>query len=273
MRFAALVMAIAVLGCGGKKATRSKVDPDFDAFEAQWVAEGELLLARAREQGTEITEADLKGIREYPGIFVGKGGVFVGRTAVARLDELESKRDAILAAARANLATVAAVRVTPTVVFDLEEQPAAVVVTLLRMFDFEPMTFEMALPAAPDGPPMPSETLCNELRVRTAVTVDPQVPTLSVTLMEKAIWLGLSRFNEFQEMPDMPAGEPDFEKLRYALKDKKSSALFADRRDIEIAAVGGTAGEVLRVLWTTCAVGFTDVAVLPANELSAKLAE
>lgn len=268
MRFAGLMVAVALLGCGGKKAARSKVDPDFDAYEARWVAEGEELLAQAKEQGKEITEADLKGIREYPAIFIGKGGVFIGRKAVAKLDELDTKRDVIVAAAQENLAAVAAVRVSPMVVFDLEHEPAAVAVAALRLFGFAPMTYEMVSEGE-----HPSQTLCGELVVRTVAPTDPERPKLSLTLTASTIWVGLSRFNEFQEVTDMPTGEPDFEKLRSVLKDHRHTALFADRSDIEVGSDGGTAGELLRVLWATCAAGFIDVAVLPVHELSAKLVE
>jgi hypothetical protein len=257
MRFAGLVLALAVLGCGTKAPARSKVEPGFDAFEARWAAEGERLMARAKAQGTEITEADLKGIREYPAIYVGPGGVIVGRKVVAPLAELESKREVIVAAAQENLAVVAAARVSPMVVFDLEDEPAAVVVTAMRMFGFAPITYEMVA----DGE-HPSETLCAELAVRTVPPSDLE-PTLTVTLKANAISVFVSQLNQVQALNDTGGGEPDFDKLQSVLKNHKESALFADRRDIEVGADGGTAGELLRVLWTTCTVGFIDVAVLP----------
>ena len=59
--------------------------------------------------------------------------------------------------------------------------------------------------------------------------------TLSVLVQADRIWVGLSRVNEFQEIPKK-GDEQDWEKFETTLKEHKASAFFADRSDIEVAA-------------------------------------
>ena len=56
--------------------------------------------------------------------------------------------------------------------------------------------------------------------------------TLSVLVQADRIWVGLSRVNEFQEIPKK-GEEHDWEKFETTLKEHKASAFFADRSDIE----------------------------------------
>ena len=52
--------------------------------------------------------------------------------------------------------------------------------------------------------------------------------TLSVLVQSDRIWVGLSRVNEFQEIPKK-GDEQDWEKFETTLKEHKTSAFFADR--------------------------------------------
>ena len=61
------------------------------------------------------------------------------------------------------------------------------------------------------------------------------VPKLSVLIDSDQIWVGVSRINEFQNIPRTAAGY-DWTRLEDTLKQHKASALFDDKTDIEIAA-------------------------------------
>src|ERR1044072_7667784 len=75
------------------------------------------------------------------------------------------------------------------------------------------------------------------------VQQDDETVTLSVLVQSDRIWVGLSRVNEFQEIPKK-GDEQDWEKLETMLKAPKASACFADRLDLEIAAESTTAAPV-----------------------------
>ncbi|HUS28865.1 MAG TPA: AgmX/PglI C-terminal domain-containing protein [Kofleriaceae bacterium] len=64
------------------------------------------------------------------------------------------------------------------------------------------------------------------------VSQDDERVVLSILISSDRMWLGLSRVNEFQELP---AGPDQLGKLAAALKAQKASAFFVDRDDIEIA--------------------------------------
>ena len=67
--------------------------------------------------------------------------------------------------------------------------------------------------------------------------------TLSVLVQQDRIWVGLSRVNEFQEIPKK-GDQQDWEKFETTLKEHKASAFFADRQDLEIAAESTQASPV-----------------------------
>src|SRR5215468_10909912 len=80
-------------------------------------------------------------------------------------------------------------------------------------------------------------------RDQAQVQQDDEHVTLSVLVQSDRIWVGLSRVNEFQEIPKK-ADDQDWEKLETTLKEHKASAFFADRSDVEIAAESTTAAPV-----------------------------
>src|SRR4029079_9548173 len=80
-------------------------------------------------------------------------------------------------------------------------------------------------------------------RDTTQVQQDDEHVTLSVLVQADKIWVGLSRVNEFQDIPQK-GDDQDWDKLESTLKEHKSSTFFADRSDLEIAAESTTAAPV-----------------------------
>lgn len=73
-------------------------------------------------------------------------------------------------------------------------------------------------------------------KARDATNVeDNENPVLSVLVQPDKIQIGLSRVNEFQEIPKKGA-DHDWEKYTATLKQHKASSYFQGRSDIEIAA-------------------------------------
>ena len=111
----------------------------------------------------------------------------------------------------------------------------------------------------------------NELVPPRTIDPDDERVNLSLLLTPERIWVGLSRVNEFQEIPIMSTRDHDWDKLEMTLKEHKVSAFFADRTDIEIALEGDRpVAELLATLYAACKVGFTDVAIFAAENLSAR---
>ena len=106
------------------------------------------------------------------------------------------------------------------------------------------------------------------------VQKDDETVTLSVLVQADRIWVGLSRVNEFQEIPKTPEGQ-DWTKFETTLKDHKASAFFADRADIEIAAESTTAApvkyqDVIKAMDVAVKVGFIDVGLSDPAGLAAR---
>src|SRR3569832_2752428 len=80
-------------------------------------------------------------------------------------------------------------------------------------------------------------------RDTTNVQQDDEHVTLSVLVQADRIWVGLSRVNEFQEIPKK-GDQQDWEKFESTLKEHKSSTFFNDRSDLEIAAESTAAAPV-----------------------------
>jgi biopolymer transport protein ExbD len=107
------------------------------------------------------------------------------------------------------------------------------------------------------------------------VQKDDETVVLSVLVTADRIWVGLSRVNEFQEIPKLASGEQDWEKFETTLKDHKASAFFADRKDIEIAAESTTQApvkyqDVIRAMDTAVKVDFIDVGLSDPAGLAAR---
>ena len=106
------------------------------------------------------------------------------------------------------------------------------------------------------------------------VQKDDETVTLSVLVQADRIWVGLSRVNEFQEIPKK-GDEQDWEKFETTLKEHKASAFFADRADIEIAAESTTAApvdyqQVIHAMDVAVKVGFLDVGLSDPAGLAAR---
>jgi biopolymer transport protein ExbD len=106
------------------------------------------------------------------------------------------------------------------------------------------------------------------------VQQDDEHVTLSVLVQSDRIWVGLSRVNEFQEIPKKGDSQ-DWDKLETTLKEHKASAFFADRSDMEIAAESTTAApvkyqDIIYAMDVAVKVGFVDVGLSDPQGLSAR---
>jgi len=106
------------------------------------------------------------------------------------------------------------------------------------------------------------------------VQQDEEHVTLSVLVQADRIWVGLSRVNEFQEIPKK-GDEHDWDKFETTLKEHKASAFFADRTDIEIAGESTTQQpveykNVIRAMDLGVKVGFIDVGLTDPAGLAAR---
>ncbi len=106
------------------------------------------------------------------------------------------------------------------------------------------------------------------------VQKDDETVTLSVLVQADRIWVGLSRVNEFQEIPKK-GDDQDWEKFETTLKEHKASAFFADRSDLEIAAESTTQSavlykDVIHAMDLAVKVGFIDVGLSDPAGLAAR---
>lgn len=111
-------------------------------------------------------------------------------------------------------------------------------------------------------------------RDTTNVQTDDEHVTLSVLVTSEKIVVGLSRINQFQEIPNKGT-ERDWEKFENTLKENKASAFFADRSDIEIAAESTSSSvvkyqDVIHAMDVAVKVGFVDVGLTDPNGLAAR---
>jgi biopolymer transport protein ExbD len=106
------------------------------------------------------------------------------------------------------------------------------------------------------------------------VQKDDETVVLSVLVTADRIWVGLSRVNEFQEIPKK-AEDQDWEKFETTLKEHKASAFFTDRADLEIAAESTTQSpvkyqDVIHAMDVAVKVGFIDVGLSDPAGLAAR---
>lgn len=106
------------------------------------------------------------------------------------------------------------------------------------------------------------------------VQQDDEHVTLSVLVQADRIWVGLSRVNEFQEIPKK-GDSHDWEKFETTLKEHKSSAFFSDRSDIEVAGESTTQQpveyqDVIHAMDVAVKVGFVDVGLTDPAGLAAR---
>jgi len=112
-------------------------------------------------------------------------------------------------------------------------------------------------------------------RDTTQVQQDDEHVTLSVLVQSDKIYVGLSRVNEFQEIPKLPSGEQDWDKFETTLKEHKASAFFADRTDIEVAAESTSQApveyqDIIHAMDVAVKVGFIDVGLTDPAGLAAR---
>ena len=111
-------------------------------------------------------------------------------------------------------------------------------------------------------------------RDTTQVQQDEEHVTLSVLVQADKIWVGLSRVNEFQEIPKK-GDQQDWEKFETTLKEHKSSTFFEQRSDLEIAAESTTAApvkyqDIIHAMDVAVRVGFIDVGLSDPQGLAAR---
>lgn len=111
-------------------------------------------------------------------------------------------------------------------------------------------------------------------RDQAQVQQDDEHVTLSVLVQSDRIWVGLSRVNEFQDIPKK-GEDQDWDKLETTLKEHKASAFFADRSDLEIAAESTTAApvkyqDIISAMDVAVKVGFVDVGLSDPQGLAAR---
>jgi len=104
---------------------------------------------------------------------------------------------------------------------------------------------------------------------------EDETPILSVLVQSDKIWVGLSRLNEFQDIPKLASGEHDWEKFETTVKQHKTSAFFADRTDIEVAAESTVQSpvkyqDVIHAMDVAVKVGFIDVGLSDPAGLAAR---
>ena len=103
----------------------------------------------------------------------------------------------------------------------------------------------------------------------------PDIVILSVLVQSDKIWVGLSRVNEFQDIPKLASGEHDWDKFETTIKQHKTSAFFTDRADIEVAAESTLQSpvkyqDVIKAMDVAVKVGFFDVGLSDPAGLAAR---
>jgi hypothetical protein len=260
-----MVSVLALVAC--KKEPPPPPKNEFEAFERKFVHQYGVLAKAMRARGEKVEDKQIP--KDYRAVFIGPSGVFIDRKVVATLAEIDTKR------AQLETAIDAIAKVLPSdgwsglvVTFDLDQQPASVAISALRLFAGRETIFNVARQVE-EVPDMASQIMCGGITLRAEPPKDARErPTLSVLLDPGVTWVGLSRVNEFQEIPDK-GQDRDLDKLETVLKEHKASEMFSERNDIELGAKTGTSEQVLKTFEILCKVGFIDVAVLPRDQLSA----
>lgn len=107
------------------------------------------------------------------------------------------------------------------------------------------------------------------------VQEDNETVILSVLVQADKLWVGLSRVNEFQDIPKLADGKYDWDKFETTLKQHKSTAFFNERTDIEIAAESTLTSpvkyqDVIQAMDVAVKVGFIDVGLSDPAGLAAR---
>ena len=107
------------------------------------------------------------------------------------------------------------------------------------------------------------------------VQQDDEHVTLSVLIQADKIYVGISRVNEFAEIPKKGPGQQDWDKLESTLKERKASAYFTDRTDLEIAAESTSGSpvpyqDIIHTMDVALKAGFLDVGLTDPAGLAAR---
>lgn len=259
-----LVIVVLLCACG-----KNELPPpanDYEAFERRYTADMEFLVEAMRKQGKDISDDMMS--TTFRAAYIGPSGMYVDRTRVATLAELDSKRAAILAALDANAKLLPTLHESPSVTFALDKEPASVAITALRLLANRKLYFNRTI-EDPEMPLKSTQILCGDLTLRDKPSADKELPQLTIYLDKDKMFVGTSKINEFFVIGDLSTKEHDFDKLKATLHNEKRGAQFAERSDIELGAVAGTSVDVLAALQVACSTGFDDIAVLPRDQLSA----
>jgi biopolymer transport protein ExbD len=107
------------------------------------------------------------------------------------------------------------------------------------------------------------------------VQEDDERVTLSILVQADKIWVGVSRVNEFAEIPKL-GQEHDWEKLKKTLEDhRKPGGFFQDREDLEIAGESTLQSpvryqDIIRAMDYALIAGFKDVGLSDPQGLAAR---
>jgi len=99
-------------------------------------------------------------------------------------------------------------------------------------------------------------------------------PKLSVLVEQDSIWIGVSRVNDFEQIPRTATGH-DWDRVAERLAAQKKSPFFADKTNIEIAAQSTRAEPVayqhlIAAMDVAVQAGFVDVGLTDPDGLSAR---
>lgn len=102
-------------------------------------------------------------------------------------------------------------------------------------------------------------------------TLDEEEPVrASILIQENTIWVGLSRINDFRQIPKT-SDSYDWKGLSELLKEHKESSYFQDREDIEIAAEDKIEYQsIISTMDVAIGAGFKDVGLADPASLSAR---
>ncbi len=100
-------------------------------------------------------------------------------------------------------------------------------------------------------------------------------PKLSVLVDGDGVWIGVSRVNEFEQIPKLAGGGYDWPKVGERLKVQKKSPFFEDKTHIEVAANSTSAtpiayNQLIAAMDVAVQSGFIDVGLTDAQGLSAR---
>jgi biopolymer transport protein ExbD len=92
----------------------------------------------------------------------------------------------------------------------------------------------------------------------------------SILIQEELVWVGLSRINDFRQIPKK-GSDYDWTALKELLTEHKNSSYFTGRQDIEIAAEDKIDYQtIITTMDTAIASGFIDVGLADPASLSAR---